>query len=407
MILAPVAQARSINHATGLSPMSDGKKDLTRIEDLASFFHEEEAENPPDLPMDEDVPPFDPSPFEETSPFEEAPSFTEASNFDEAPSFESDMTVEENSNVEEAPSFDEASRFETDTTVDEGPYFADTPENQDEKEIEELEVSPSEDLPVDLPTQASPPAPNWEPAPAAENFAEVRAFAERAVLADLGSASNPAYSVMVRNLRFAEDLEDVLEVLQELKFPADMMEQFRRQLERGSLLVPRVSEFTATYLCHRLKRYRLDLQSGPSDLIHPPRQADASDTKGLVSRRSLSQNQHHAFHFREAPNDARSILLSTLPQLDGHVIERYLGVASEHALLEASSVEDETSEVIQSRYQDLALKLKGHALEKRANAVVGVNYQLTPLPSEPGVHPHVRYRLTCTGNLVWVNRMAP
>ena len=49
-------------------------------------------------------------------------------------------------------------------------------------------------------------------------------------------------------------------------------------------------------------------------------------------------------------------------------------------------------------------QLKAHALKSHANAVVGLNYQLTPLPSQYGTLTN-RYRLTCTGNLVWINKI--
>lgn len=238
-----------------------------------------------------------------------------------------------------------------------------------------------------------------------ENFAEVRSFAEHAVLSDVMADSNPSFSVMAHGIKFVEDSEDIMLVLRELKFPEELMGQFQRQIERGSLLVPRISEFTAIYLCHKLRRFRLNLQMGLSDLIHASR-GKSEQEKGLVSKRSLGQNQHHHFNFREDPSESRNILLSTLGQLDGHIIEKYLGVASEHAFLDSDQVEDDVSEAINASYDELAQKLKGHALEQKANAVVGINYQLTPMPSDNPSYGHFRYKLTCTGNLVWVNRLS-
>jgi len=45
----------------------------------------------------------------------------------------------------------------------------------------------------------------------------------------------------------------------------------------------------------------------------------------------------------------------------------------------------------------LAEKLKPHALEKGANAVVGLNYQLQALDR--------KYKLLCTGNLAWLESL--
>ena len=73
-------------------------------------------------------------------------------------------------------------------------------------------------------------------------------------------------------------------------------------------------------------------------------------------------------------------------------------------MLDGHIVEDESSADIPRHYSELAQKLKAHALKANANAVIGLNYQLTPLPSEYGMSGS-KYRLSCTGNLVWVNKL--
>jgi uncharacterized protein YbjQ (UPF0145 family) len=123
-----------------------------------------------------------------------------------------------------------------------------------------------------------------------------------------------------------------------------------------------------------------------------------------VSKQHLYQNQAHAFDFSRPKIDLSSIIISTAPQLDQFQILRYLGVASEHMVLDSAVVEDESSSKIQFHYEELAHKLKAHAVKQNANAVIGINYHLTPLPSEFSMGP-ARYKLACTGNLVWVNRL--
>jgi len=96
--------------------------------------------------------------------------------------------------------------------------------------------------------------------------------------------------------------------------------------------------------------------------------------------------------------------VATTSNIDGYQVLRYLGVASEHKFLDGHIVEDETSSEIPKAYQELAQKLKAHALKFHANAIMGLNYQLTPLPSELSSSVS-KYRLSCTGNLVWVNKL--
>lgn len=452
--------------------MTNEKKDLTRIEDLADFLHSEDAtedensfedsdnDSPPDLP---DFPP-----TEDAFTFSESTEFsTDKSNTTPVPEDDSsdgspsDFSFTEESSIKSLPSdedlaFPDPSEFETSSFNFVQEDNLPEPELLEQTDVvsppQELEFGATEvitdetpvkdeEKPHNLPeptTETFPPEeealsdvinmadfssaskePNVEetsepsaritpddmPYRPREDFAEVRSFAEKAVLADVMAESNPAFSVIAHGIKFVEDSEDIMTILRELKFPQDMMDHFHRQIERGSLLIPRISEFTAIYLCHKLRRFRLNLQMGLSDQLHAPREANDSE-KGLVSRRSLGQNQQHHFNFREDPSESRNILLSTLGQLDGHVIEKYLGVASEHAFLDSDQVEDDVSEAINASYDELAQKLKAHALEQKANAVVGINYQLTPMPSDNPSYGHFRYKLTCTGNLVWVNRLS-
>jgi len=309
---------------------------------------------------------------------------------DQAPDFEGDAPPF-TASADDALESDPVTDFSAEGPLEEMPASFEMPDDEEEEKKE-----------GDRTEQAASPEPA---AAAAEDFADVRAFGEQAAVVDAGAEANPAFSVIAHGVRFQEDADEILEILAGLGFPSDMGDQFKRQLERGTLLVPRVSEYTAIHLCHRLRRFHLELQVGPSDLLHGTRDG-ADSAKGLVSRRSLAQNQHHSFRFNARSPEARDILLSTLPHLDGHVIRRYLGVASEHALVPAEQVEDETDRAIHATYDELASRLKGHALDKAANAVVGVNYQLTPLPAG-GAFGGPRYRLTCTGNLVWADPMNP
>ena len=165
---------------------------------------------------------------------------------------------------------------------------------------------------------------------------------------------------------------------------------------RGMLLVPRISEYAAIYLAHKLRRFDIDIQLGLSDEIHPPKHQETPET-GIVSKLSLYQNQTHQFNFDDPKLEISQIIVSATSQLEGHQILRYMGVASEHKMIEPHLVEDSESTEIPLYYQELAQKLKAHALKAHSNAVIGLNYQLTPIGR--------KYRLTCTGNLVWVNKL--
>ncbi len=410
---------------------NNDKKDLTRIEDLGEFLHELNNEEEsfesedesqglsglPDVPSEDFAEDSSPSFGEESSEFESpseefSTSFESETNFETETSFESSTDDNEPFTLSEEsePSFEPA---ETDFSTS---FESETEEEEEEEEepswnTEEqiIEETPFESDVLEEEVVESAPAPTYISTPVedfkefkTESFEDVKKFAENSTYSSTLSEANPSYSVMIKNVRFIEDANDIAILLNDLKV-IENVEVAKKSLSRGALLVPRISEFAAVFIAHKLRRFDTDVLVGLSDDIHPPKFKEDSDT-GLVSKQHLFQNQAHSFDFSRPKIDLSSVIISTAPQLDQYQVLRYLGVASEHMVLDAKIVEDETSSKIQYHYEELANKLKAHAVKQNANAVIGINYHLTPLPSEFSMGTS-RYKLACTGNLVWVNRL--
>ncbi len=253
---------------------------------------------------------------------------------------------------------------------------------------------------LDVPTPVYTPEPVYKQP---ETFEEIKRFAEESSFSGMGAEGNPSFSVLVRNVKFIEDVNDIIIMMKELNLLSDTEEETRKRLTRGHLLIPRVSEYAAILLTHKLRRFDIDIQMGLSDEIHPPKHHEAPEA-GLSSKHSLHQNQSHNFHFDHPKLEISQVIISASPTLQGYQVIRYLGVASEHRTVPSDLVEDESNEEVPRYYQELAQKLRAHAVKANSNAIVGLNYQLTPIPSEYGGSGH-KYRLSCTGNLVWVNKL--
>ncbi len=388
--------------------MSDKKKDLTRIEDLGEYLHEltEDEEDIPDFPAENSI-----ENSEEDSPFES--SFESSFETTEEPDFESSFDTsfasEDNQSEEASTDFlsesEGSSDFGSNLEFSEATFETEEPftlsESSPDEELEPLEeLSPEPDPePILSPAFEEPVREYKTP----ENFEDLKKFAESTSFTGMSAEGNPSFSVLIRNVQFIEDVNDIIALMRELKLISDSEEELKNRLMRGTLLVPRISEYAAIYLAHKLRRFDIDIQVGLSDEIHPPKHKEAPEV-GMVSKFNLYQNQSHHFHFDDPKLDISHIIVAATPGLEGHQVVRYQGVASEHKMIESYLVEDESSEEIPRYYQELAQKLKAHALRAHANAVVGLNYQLTPLPSEFG-SSSAKYRLTCTGNLVWVNKL--
>lgn len=335
---------------------------------------------------------------------------------EEEPAFGS--TEEESSFTSEETTFgSDETTFNSEETTDFGSTYFETTEEastEDPFAVEET-TSFSEPEPISDPEPLfeSEPENEYVPDPAAriqeqayktpENFDDLKKFAESTSISGMGAEGNPSFSVLLKNIRYIEDVNDILALMKELGLLSDPEEQIRQRLMRGHLLVPRISEYAAIFLAHKLRRFDIDIQVGLSDEIHPPKHQETPET-GLVSKYTLYQNQTHHFHFDDPKLEISQIIVAATPNLEGHQVIRYLGVASEHKMLDGHIVEDEDSAEIPRYYSELAQKLKAHALKANANAVIGLNYQLTPLPSEYGMAGS-KYRLSCTGNLVWVNKL--
>jgi uncharacterized protein YbjQ (UPF0145 family) len=393
--------------------LSNDKKDLTRIEDLSQFIHsledeDEEIETSDDFTSG--VPDLPESPFEDNFS-----SSTEESSVDLGTPEESDFSSsfsEESSNSEETVDFgtdDFTSSFHTETAQDEDDPFSDSASTS----IEDNTNSWNMDVPLtDSQSTIGPEVevvdhqPAYTPAhdfKTPETFEDLKKFSESSSFTGMATEGNPSFSVLVKNVRFIEDVNDIIILLKELNLLTDAEDQVKGRLMRGMLLIPRISEYSAIFLAHKLRRFDIDIQVGLSDEIHPPKHQETPET-GIVSKFNLYQNQNHHFHFDDPKLEMSQIIVAATQSLEGYHVLRYMGVASEHKMLDSHIVENEDSEEIPRHYQELAQKLKAHALKAHSNAVVGLNYQLTPIPSEFGMGGH-KYRLTCTGNLVWVNKL--
>lgn len=397
------------------------KKDLTRIEDLGEYLHQLDDE-PSEVPaLDSETSGLTSSDEDDTGNFGAAFE-TESTDFSSNYSESTEDFTSGQDFQGQSEGFSYAGDTEAETELEETPPFETSDESLAPPVFESNEETPSFEIiadPIDEISFSQPiteeiiedsPTPSYIPQEVPttsrkepETFADVKAFAESTHFTDSSVEVNPSFSVLIKNVKYAEDVNDILALLKEFRLVSDSEDQTRSRLMRGQLLIPRVSEYMAVFIAHKIRRFDLDLQVGLSDDIHPPKHLETPEL-GVVSKSSLYQNQHHHFQFDDAKLDLSQIIVAATSSLEGYQVVRYLGVASEHQMLDGEVVEDEVSEQVPKYYQELASKLKAHALKNKANAVVGLNYQLTPLPSEYG-HSIQRYRLSCTGNLVWVRKL--
>lgn len=270
-----------------------------------------------------------------------------------------------------------------------------------------------------------------------ENFSDVKDFATRMSYGVVAAGGNPPFSLILKNIKFKEDADDILRILKEHGLATDLNEEdYQKGLDTGSVIISQVSEYAAIILAHKFRRFDLDILVGLSEEIHPSNSYDNVE-RGLVSKSNLGQNKSETMEIENTLVDLNSIIVATTPNLENYEIHRYIGIVTEHKLISEEELEhlhqDELSgqEATGFReeripmdlrnklnegldyslglveiYSQLSEKLKVQAHKLKGNAIVGVNFQLTPLlksSSNREKGPEYTYKITCSGNVVFVS----
>lgn len=435
-------------------------KDLTRIEDLSEFLHQEDSD------LDSVFDNFSPDSSSETKVLDpSSPGFSlddlDADDSDSLPDLPADLPPDLPSDSSdedlafEATSLDDIS-FESadDSTTDvelfdlsEGGFESGLNDNDNsmfENELSDVEID-SENLfeneaieetnsddsasdshygtPVITPTEIY--------SNTSEKFEDVKAFAQNFSYGKVSlGGGNPPYSIILRHIRFKEDADDILNLLREFGIVTDNNEKDHlRALELGSIIIPQISEYTAIVLAHKFRRFDLDLEVGLSDEVHPSKSGDVNP-KGLLKKDNLRQNKTESLKLNEIDHSIKDVIVSTSQALPGYQVESYIGVQTAFTIVEESELEKlqyvqktqrERSELYDYSttetdlttdkafkdyqnsfallYEDLTNQLKQKAFAQNANALLGLNFQLSQLQFERSHQRINAYQITCSATL--------
>jgi len=437
----------------------DDRKDLTRIEDLSEFLHEED----PDLEskfgdFDQSYHKADGTSTEVTTGGLDLPDVSDLSDLEEAPpevptEFSEDTTgddaefitmpdvpLEESEEI--STSFEDSSpdfSFEEETPFENEIGSASETEFQPETETESESLSEGEVEPETNSSLTSDfegfteTVEEEEQAP--ERFTEVKTFAENFSYGHIQGEGNPPFSLVIRNLKYEDDKESILSLLTEFGIVSEQnLDETNKALDMGHLLVPQISEYSAIILAHKLRRFDCDLEVGLSDEVHPSKSGE-QNPKGLVKKESLRQNISESYVAETKDVDSKEIIVSTTAQLEGYKIQKYVGVRTSFAIVDEEELErlafvqkherskgelsdytpgdDETltSEQAFMDYRSsfdylfvsLAEELKSKAQKEKANALLGLSYQLQPLPFEKSASGKNCYQLTASATMAVVS----
>lgn len=348
-----------------------------------------------------------------------------------------DAEVEDTEEDTETDSFDASNDFESEAVE-----FDSNEEETEADEFESFEEKAPASQQVQSPIEDSFSQDHLtKSAPAhveRETFKDLNEFGNAISYGQVTAGGNPPFSIVLRKIKYLEDSERIIEILREHGLCDESNEgDFQQGLNNGSMLVSQLNEYSAIYLAHKFRRFDLEILVGLSDEVHPSKNYDM-DYKGLVRKENLTQNKNETFSLEEQVIQVEAILLATTPTLENYRIDRYLGLVSAHIMIEEEEFQrlqetdlknkndeadidpdellreldqdeqmSKTSSIeigLEEIYQNLAESLKAKAFKMKGNAVVGINYQITPLINQKpnDQSPSINYKISCTGNTVWV-----
>lgn len=396
----------------------ENDNDLTRIEDISEFQHTEDSE------IDVKFNNFEINSISKNIPDEEnehPPELPENAT-EEFPVFDAQDSLETNTD-------DSSFLLNEEVEIENNDFSLDDP-----KEIQDLTSK------QELHEEFLPPPPekiskdNLVVQPKPEKFEEVKNFAQNFSYGQIQGGGNPPFSIIIRNIKYSEDAENILTILREFELATDQnANDIAKSLEYGSLLIPQISEYCAIILAHKFRRFDCDLEVGLSDEIHPSKSGDINP-RGLVKKESIRQNIAESFYKNNMTPNSHDIIVTTMPTIEGHIINKYLGAETSFAIIDEDelkrlnfaqktsrqhkSIEDNldtsisiSDEKIFKDYQksfdllftDLSDQLKAKAIKINANALLGLNYQLAALPFEKINYGKNFYQLTCTATLAVIS----
>lgn len=244
-----------------------------------------------------------------------------------------------------------------------------------------------------------------------EDFKEVKSFVENFSY-DENLSYSPQFSLLVSGIE-DEDSHTVFEVLEEFELvDQSNASVFQKAIDQGQVLISRLGEYKAICMAQKFRRFPFHVHFGLAQEVHPRPYRKAH--QDMTSARNIMQNTSESFSF-EKDFTYENVIVTTLSQLDGYSVKKYLGIITESytalkGQLEVGSNEMDShskgeglgEEKVNIIYQNLVNALKRKTYKMGGNAVLGLSYQMTPLLQTSTEDEEVRYKVLCSGNCVIV-----
>lgn len=264
-----------------------------------------------------------------------------------------------------------------------------------------------------------PPIENIRP----EKFEDVKNFVQNFSYGTIEGAGNPPFSVIIRNIQFSEDADDIINLLKELSVINDTnLSDYEKAIQLGSIIIPQISEFSAIIIAHKLRRFDLDIEVGLADEIHPSKSGE-HNPRGLTQKNQLKQNREEEFKPTNKTFSIQDMLMTTQNTIEGYHIKKYMGIDHAHTFIDEEELErlhfiykglrennssDEDLEHYRNYkdsfnklHDELLDEIKNRAFRNGSNALLGIQFSMNQMAD----HKKSQYQLSCSATFALVEKI--
>ncbi len=219
-------------------------------------------------------------------------------------------------------------------------------------------------------------------------FLEVKKFASNISFGEINTDANPPFSIILKDINNSDEGDEILSILKQHKIIKDNDEEkVKLSLQRGQLLIPRISEYSAIYLANKFRQYDVKISIALSSTLSE--EIDNEDL-GKVGSLNAIQNKSINVVLDSKDIDDIDIIITNKSEIDSYNIIQFKNLINSISTLSVEDAKnDETMSLI---YNQLAKDLKKQAYNTGCNAIVNVMFSTQQVGSI--------LKIICQGNSV-------
>lgn len=155
------------------------------------------------------------------------------------------------------------------------------------------------------------------------HYGEVQSFGNNISPSEhFQTAANPPYSIIIENIQYSEDAQKLQNILTDFDIiNAENTSDYQKAINNGRVLVPQISEYKAIMLGHALRKFNFTMKIGLSHQVFAS-SSQTDEFRGLISKKFVTQNFKENASKRERNFEIDDIQVTSLAEIPDFNIEQ-------------------------------------------------------------------------------------